>query len=38
MAKHLELCSTGGRLHHFTGYGVTDKEVVAIVESLAPIE
>lgn len=28
----------GGRFHHLVAYGVTDKEAVAIVKSLSPVE
>jgi hypothetical protein len=30
--------STGGRFYHFFGNGITDKEAVAIVQSLEPIK
>ena len=35
--KGLSPSRTGGRYHHFLGHGVTDKEALAIVESLMPI-
>lgn len=35
--KGVDANQHGGRYHHFLGHGVTDKEAVAIVESLTPI-
>lgn len=36
--KGLSPSRNSGRYHHFLGHGVTDKEAVAIVESLMPLK
>jgi len=38
LAKKLDVPKSEGRFYHFVGEGVTDKEAMAIVESLSPVK